>query len=173
VCYRAPASFLIGAALCTALCGCSRGLTAKQRQQWNHALTYFLYAQADAQLARANPRGFPRTNERVAREWVVDGLKLPERVVAESNIGGKLSFTPGIVTAGGNWDRKFEDNPKAKRADVFIQLFNDAPSTWDPRERLWHLPGEYHDDYELVRGDDHYQFFLAFYQDPFPDTTRD
>jgi hypothetical protein len=36
---------------------------------------------------------------------------------------------------------------------------------------LWHLGHAYQDDYELVRNDDRFKFFLAFYQDPYPETT--
>jgi hypothetical protein len=152
--------------------GCSRGLSAAERQRWNHALTYFIYAQADVQLSRVPFSKFPRGSESAARNWVVEGLHQPARLVSEQKIGAHIGFSSSI-TLGGDLERKYIDNPKAPFAETLAQLFRDARSTWDPRERFWHLPHEYHDDYESVRNDDRYHFFLAFYEDPFPGTTRD
>lgn len=152
------------------------------RQHLNHALTYFIYAQADLQLSRRpnNARAFPRSTETSARNWVAEGLRQPALVPTSQDIGfhGGVSanaatgFAPSI-SLGGKWERLYKENPKAPLADVLLQLFKDAQAQWDPRERLWHLGHEYHDDYELVRNDDRFKFFLAFYQDPYPETSRD
>ena len=162
--------------VCVGLSACKPKVSAIDRQRLNHALTYFIYAQADARLARLPTGRFPRSFENVARNWVLQGLRQPVLVVAEQktgfHVGGEVGFSSGIK-AGGYWERLYKENPNAPLADTLMQLFKDAQSSWDQHERLWHLGHAYHDDYELVRNDDRFRFFLAFYQDPYPETTRD
>lgn len=164
-------------ALAVGLSGCGPHVSALDRQRLNHALTYFIYAQADSQLARqfAFDRP-PRNRELTARNWVLQGLRQPALVPTEQRMGfragANAGFSPGI-SLGGTWERLYKENPNAPMADTLMQLFKDAQCSWDPREHYWHLSHAYHDDYELVRNDDRFKFFLAFYQDPFPETTRD
>ena len=146
-------------------------ISAVDRQRLNRAMAYFLYSQANAQLSRL-PTGLfsVRENERSARSWVVRGLRQPERVVSKEAIGAKADFAPGVVSVTGNWIRFYVDNPHASVADTMIQVFNDAQAQWDSFRHLWQLDNDYHGDYEWARNEDRFKFFLAFYQDPFPQT---
>ena len=132
-------------------------------------MAYFLYAQANLQLTRLPPGFRMRMQDANARTWVIRGLRVPEREVAEQTIGGGVSFVPGMPLTG-SWTRHYVDNPHAAVADSLIQLFNDAPAIWDLRERRWHLPREYKSDYEWARNEDGLGFAPAFYQDPYPRT---
>jgi hypothetical protein len=119
----------------------------------------------------------PRLAPNSARQWVVSGLRVPEQVVTHEKNNAHLNFDLGIDRfgggIGGGWERWFVANPKAQMADTIIQLFNDAVVTWSPREHLWHIGTEYHEAYEWARNQDKFKFFLAFYQDPYPDLVRD
>jgi hypothetical protein len=179
---KLPAFLLLGI-IGSVAASCSRTISAVDRQRLNHAMTYFLYSQANAQLARM-PIGIfsVRNNPMDARAWVVRGLRRPERIVAEEEIGGHAGIEPRLTpegfsagfSFGGEWTRWYVDNPKASVADALIQLFNDAQVSWDPhpREHLWHLSQAYKDDYEWARNEDRFKFPLAFYQDPYPETCR-
>ena len=152
-------------------------LSAIDKQRLNRALTYFFYAQADRQLSRM-PLGLfsPRNNPAQARIWVVSGLKVPARLVTHDKLNAQGGFEVGYdkigISGGGGWERWFVKNPEADFSRTTIQLFNDAPATWDQREHLWHLGSEFVSDYEWARNQDRFKFFLAFYQDPFPSTTE-
>jgi hypothetical protein len=152
-------------------------LSAVDKQRLNRALTYFFYSQADRQLQRMPPGLFsPKNNQFQAQRWVVAGLRVPSRLITHEKIGGHAGFEVGYeqigVSGGGEWEAWFVKNPQAEFSTTAIQLFDDAPAIWDMREHLWHLPPEYHDDYEWARNQDRFKFFLPFYQDPFPATTR-
>jgi hypothetical protein len=146
-------------------------LSAVDRQRLNHAMTYFLYSQANVRLARMPIGRFPRVNDFVARGWVLRGLQQPAQVVMQEKGGLHVSFRTDI-SVGGDWEKLYTDNPKAPLADLLVQLFRDAPSAWDPRERLWHLGQVYKDDYEWARNEDRFKLPLAFYQDPYPETCQ-
>jgi hypothetical protein len=124
------------------------------------------------------PIGFlsPRANAASARAWVIRGLAVPDRIVTHEKVGGHGGFELGIeqigLSGGGGWEKWYVKNPKAEMADTLIQLFSDANVTWDPFHHFWRLGREYHDDYEWARSQDRFRFFLAFYQDPFPDAAR-
>jgi hypothetical protein len=146
-------------------------LSAVDRQRLNHAMTYFLFSQANVQLARMPIGRFPRVNDSIARRWVLRGLQQPDQVVMQEKEGLNVSFSTGI-SVGGDWEKLYKDNPKAPLADLLIQLFMDAPSAWDPRERLWRLGQEYKDDYQWARNEDRFKLPLVFYQDPYPETCQ-
>lgn len=171
-----PALVALLATLSVFTCGCAKkeSLTAIDRQRLNHALAYFVYAQANRQIIAFPKRPpllvfSPRISVMAARNWVINGLRQPEQLVGHSKISGHIGFAPEI-SAGGGWERWYIDNPKAKLADTLIQLFRDADSRWDPQNEIWRLPQVYKSDYEWARSEDRFHFFLAFYQDPFPAT---
>lgn len=144
------------------------------RQRINRALTYFLYAQANRQIVHIPP-GFLslRNSDLGARRWVDNGLRQPDQIVVHSKAEAHIGFEPHIpvtIGIGGSLERWYGPNPKASRAEMFIQLFDDAPSRWDFARKIWHLPPEYAADYEWARNESRFKFFLAFYQDPFPET---
>ena len=175
---RAPALvlWLIAGAV---IPGCSRAPTvsALDRQRLNRAWAYFLYAEADAQLARMNheAKGRRFSVESAARDWVIRGLRQPGLTVTRENreIGGSAGFHAGInLSVSGQLSQVLEANPKAPLAETLTRVFNDAPARWDAAERLWHLTAEYKDDYDWARNQDRFKFPLAFYQDPFPRTLK-
>jgi hypothetical protein len=172
-----PLASILAAVLLASCSPSPDRLSAIDKQRLDRALTYFYYAQADRQLSRI-PLGLfsPRDNPTQARIWVVNGLRVPSQLVAHEKVGGHAGFEVGYdkigISGGGGWERWFVKNPQIDFSRTATQLFNDAPATWDQRDHLWHLGPEFLSDYEWARSQDRFKFFLAFYQDPFPATTR-
>ena len=135
-------------------------------------MTYFLYAQANPQLSRLPIRSFQRFQESNARAGVIKGLRVPQREVSQQSFGANAGFHAGL-SVGGSWTRFYVDNPHAAIAGTLIQLFNDAPASWDRQQRLWHLSSEYKADHEWARNEDRFHFSPAFYQDPYSHTVSE